>query len=225
MNAQDTEDSKNSGAIVYNQEVPEDVRSRLEGGLEGLVQGYRTNTIYQRSYSVPELIQILLEAAAWKQALGAAAVIFLKEYIKKLGQLSAEASWSQGSALTSALKDKSVASLRKFAGAIAQAKQSLSARSWVNIGLPIPDDYHGTLLRLGTDDEEEIALVLALFASWVEEIEGRLQEELEESEARVLGAISLDLDEDGNFRAKWKDQDFGEHQITIQSPLNEEMEE
>lgn len=217
------QDMDAGGVIFYNQEVPAGVRKRLEIDLDEVIRYDETRTIHQRSATVPELVQVLLEASAWKQALGAAAVLFMKEYIKELGRLSAKSTWRQGKALASTLKDLSVEPLKKTADALARAKQSLSNRSRVSIGLPIPDDYFGTLLEIEAEEEDEIALILALFVTRVEEIEGRLEEEREQE--RALGAISLHVDDRGNFVAEWKDQNFEEHRVVFSSPVADQIEQ
>lgn len=215
----DTSDTGRRDIIIYNQEVTEDVRIQLENDLRDTFHVSSSKTVYQHSATVPELVQILLEAATWKNGLGTAAAIFLKAYLEKLGNKAAESTWNLSVALAKILKDKSVASLKKVTDAIFRVRKSLSSRSRFIIGLPYPEDYHGTLLTIETNDREEVALVLALFAVEAEEIQNRLSQEVDETQ--VLGAITLGIDDDGAFVATWMDHALQEHEIKIPTPLSE----
>lgn len=203
--------------ILYNQEVPQDVRSKLEDELRDTIHVDRSQTIYMMSQTVPELVQIVLDAVTWKNGLGTAAAIFFKSYLEKIGSIAAESSWKQSSAIAKVLKENSVEAIESFVDAIIGAKKSLSPNCRFMIGLPYPEGYRGTLLRIEADNREEIAIVLALFVTQVQRIQDRLSEEVDEENVAV--GISLKLNEDGDFVATWYDREQQYHEIMISNSL------
>ena len=161
-----------------------------------------------------------MEAIEWVTPLKAAAAFFIYHvskligsFEKKLGEKAAEAFWEKRAEIKNKLKETAAAPLRKVASAISKARRASTNQTYVRIGLPIPDDYFGSMLSVEGDDEVTIAMTLAMFVMKAEEIEEAIKRESEKGE--IFGGVELKLDPEGGFIAMWYDKDSKMHKIKI----------
>ena len=204
-----------------NHAVSGETRSQLEADLRQVLNITQSRVMTQKSYGIPELIQIVLDAVEWISPLKAAAAFFifhlgrfLSSFEKKLGEKAAETAWENREEIKEKLKETAAKPLGLVASAIARAKRSSSNQTYVRIGLPIPNDYFATLLSVDGDDEVSIAVTIAFFVLKAEEIEETIKRESREK--GIAGGVKLHLEPGGSFVAQWDDEDFGYHEIRIE---------
>lgn len=206
--------------LYTNQAVPQEARERLAANLKGVLPASETTVIHQKAEGVNSIIQLALEASKWVTPLKAAASYFLYQVGKGVASFSSQIGKRAADAAIDRWVDKDAvdqksddAPLRKVAKALAEAVDATEDRTQVRIGLPIPDDFMSCCVQLEDPSEEEIALVISLFVLQAEEIERTMKSA--EKDHEILGPVDLHLREDGRFEARWKDQQFNEHQAII----------
>lgn len=200
--------------------VPDEVRARLEAQLAKVLPIHTSRVTHQRSAPpLTEVIQIMLDASAWIQALGGAAAYllyqlnkFVTEVNKRTAQHVADRFWDRDKA-RELLQDDQAEPLRLVASTIDEAKRATPNKTEVIIGLPIPGEYIGTMLRVEWEDEVDLALAIAEFVERAETIERIIKEH---EEGGFFGGAYLKLQPDGGFILKWQDEDYTMYETRIE---------
>jgi len=206
--------------LYTNQAVPQKARERLAEDLKRVLPVSEVTVIHQKAEGVNSIIQVALEASEWVTPLKAAATFFLYQvgkgvasFSSQIGKRAADAAIDRWVDEDSFDQNADDARVREVAKALAEAAESTDDHTKLRIGLPIPDDFMSCCVMLDDPTEEEIALVISLFVLQAEELERTM--ERAEKDHNILGPVDLSLREDGRFEARWKDQEFNEHQAII----------
>jgi hypothetical protein len=202
--------------ISATEDVPDEALSALADDLRGLgtVQ-VDENRTFLRSAEPPSWIVLLEQTSSWVMILGPSAAVFLSELLKE----AAKDTWRNKERIARALANPIVQPLRTMAAAIARFRGLVAPRTEVDIGIPLPDDYFGTRLRLEGTDADSIALEIALYIQHCGAIE-KLFEDVERGSSGVLGHISLRLLPDGSMQAEWMSRDLEPHNRVFPPPAS-----
>ena len=188
--------------LSATEDVPDDRLATLASDLRELVQvdvdEARTGYEYVEP---PSRIALLERILTWAAILGPSAAVFLNELLKE----AAKDTYRNKAAISRALAKPVVAPLRAAARAITRFRKSRE-RTQIQVGVPAPDEYFGTRLRLEGQDEDSIALELALFIKHAGGIQAVL-DDVQRDGQRVIGQITLTLLPDGSMQAQWMDGD------------------
>lgn len=158
----------------------------------------------------PSWVTFLANADWLIKGLAASAALYVAEIIKE----AAKETWRN--------RDKALAAgvaaskgITRLANSIANFRQSLSPRTKVLIGLPIPDDYFGTTLELIGLDPIDLELQIALFVHHLPALTALIRSESLEH-GRVLGGVHLKLLQDSTLEVSWMDRDsFEQHRRVL----------
>jgi len=183
--------------LLLSRNFPKAIRTQLLAEWEDIFGSTEFSELMMKAdVPSPEFIQILAEARAWVTPLKAAATAFLLPFLgqlgTQLGKRTADAIWSKGSA-----------ALKRAAAALVRARDSSPGRPIITIGLSLPDDFYGTAITFHPDHESEAARVLACFVLSASAIEAFVTQEM--TAGRLgRGGVTLDLQPDGSFVARWR---------------------
>lgn len=168
----------------------------------GFVHVDEHRTFY-KSAEPPSWVALFEQTSAWVMVLGPSAAVFLGELLKE----AAKDTWRNKDRIARALAKLVVQPLQTAAAAITRFRSMAAPRTDVDIGIPLPDDFFGTRLRLEGTDADSIALEIALFVQQCGAIQALL-EDAERGGAGVVGQISLSLLPDGSMRVEWMNRDL-----------------
>lgn len=157
---------------------------------------------------LPQLIQLLGDAAAWLPLQAAASV-----YLGTLAKHAADATWKGVSAL---FKSPEVKPLADTAETIADAASDMGGEVEIFVGLNIPDKNWGTAMRINAGSAEDVARALALFVVNADKISKMMQEEINAGRIPFARA-EIEVHEGDTITVRWQDQNFVEHKKDIQS--------
>ena len=188
--------------LSATEDVPDDRLAMLASDLRELVpvDVDEARTSY-KSVEPPSWIALLEEVPTWAAILGPSAAVFLNELLKE----AAKDTYRNKSVISRALARPIVAPLRAAASAITRFRKSRE-RTQILVGVPAPDQYFGTRLRLEGQDEDSIAMELAFFINHAGGIQAAL-DDVQRDGQRVIGQITLTLLPDGSMQAQWMDGD------------------
>jgi hypothetical protein len=188
--------------LSATEDVPDDRLAMLASDLRELVpvDVDEARTGY-KSVEPPSWIALLERIPTWAAILGPSAAVFLNELLKE----AAKDTYRNKAAIGRALAKPVVAPLRAAASAITRFRKSRE-RTQIQVGVPAPDEYFGTRLRLEGQDEDSIAVELALFIKHAGGIQAVL-DDVQRDGKHVIGQITLTLLPDGTMQAQWMDGD------------------
>lgn len=159
-----------------------------------------TSTFAYRSTDVPSWISFLATADWWVQALAAYATLYIAEIVKEAGKDT----WKNRAKAVTAVRSVGNA-IRILASSIARLRSKLEPSSSVTVGIPVPDWVYTTDLKLSAEDEDELAVELALFVHHLPELEALIESEGLHQGAAV-GWINLRILLDGSMEIQWMDK-------------------
>lgn len=153
----------------------------------------------------PLYITILGAAAQWVTPLKLASTVFLG----RLAQLAADDLWKNKGKIAQALREEATSRIGMLAEALGRAREQAQRPVTISLGLPIPDDHFGTVVRIDARKPvEEIAVAIAVLTARAEEIEGLLRaEELAGND--ILGGVDVSIEEDLSLTLTWTTRGFG----------------
>jgi hypothetical protein len=155
---------------------------------------------------LPQLIQLLGDAAAWLPLQAAASV-----YLGTLAKHAADATWRGISTL---FKSPEVKPLADTAETIADAASDIGGEVEIFVGLNIPDKNWGTAMRIKAGNAEDIARALALFVVNADKISKMMQEEI--AAGRIpFARAEIEVHEGDTLILKWRDQNFETHERKV----------
>jgi Uma2 family endonuclease len=200
----------NPTELFVTADIPPSVQEQISSEIGQVLPIHERHVMEFRSTDGPSFVQLVADAVQWITPLKAAAIVFLSQLAKN----AADEVWKNKAHLYRILKDTSVDPLYRLVRALAQAKREVSTHTRVVIGLPIPQEYLGTLLALETVDEVELAWTIANFVDKVDKINNRLQQELEGGH-EPLSIVKLIIQPDGSFVARWEEMNGKTYGFTI----------
>jgi hypothetical protein len=170
------------------------LRDELSPDLELVLDEH---SISLKSFEPPSWVQFFAEGPWWLKTLGAYAALYVAEIVKEAGKQT----WKSRAKIVLAsvtAGDK----VLKLARALAKLRKSLPAHSKLVLGLPVPDDYFGIRYDLVARDEDLMASEIALFVSYIPQVE-----QLVESEGLrngiVTGPLMLLVRDDLALKVTW----------------------
>ena len=146
-----------------------------------------------KSLEPPSWIQFLADGPWWVQVLGASAALYVAEIVRGAAKSTIQALSTARSPLNS------------FSSTLKKLRKTLGNRTSMVIGLPVPTDNFGTMLKLRGDTVAELEFQVALFVHHVPALMKLIESE-NLSEQRVLGAVVLKLLDDGGLEVRWVDE-------------------
>jgi hypothetical protein len=159
--------------------------------------------------SPPAWINLIADAPWWVKGFGAYAALYVAELVKE----AAKDTWKH--------KGKIVAGMvgvgnrvSRLASSLFTARSSSRRNTDLSIGLPIPDEDYTTLLRLSSDEPDDLALEIALFVHHLPALIQLLQAEGVRTGATVRW-VSTELLDDGSLRARWLQNEPLQHREAI----------
>lgn len=199
----------------------EDVRTvdieMLVGDLRGVIAvDVDENRMAFRSAEPPSWIALIQHIPTWAAIIGPSAAVFLNELLKEAGKDA----YKNKTKVARVLAKPLVKPLQVLAAAIVKFQEA-GRRTNVDVGAPVPDEYFGTRLRLTGDDQESIALELALFVRHCGGIQTVL-DGIHNRDSRVIGQVTLTLFPDGSMHIQWMESDAGIRTETLPRPRPDE---
>jgi len=134
----------------------------------------------------PSWIQLIAEADWWIKIFGAWAAVYSATIAKEAGT----ATWKE----TTELAKKLYASTLK-------ARRQAGPATYLQIGLPFPDEVYTTLIKSHAESEEEFLKEFALFVHHLPELERYLKSEHVEGD--ISGWVTLELLSKGDLRVQY----------------------
>lgn len=184
-----------SSGIPHNlvEELTAELRPEIEAEID-------TDTFAYRSTDAPSWISFLATADWWVQALATYAALYVAEIVKEAGKDT----WKNRAKAVTAVRSVGNA-IRKLASSIAHVRSKLEPGSSVTVGIPVPDWVYTTDLKLSTEDEDELAVELALFVHHLPKL-GALIESEGLHQGAAVGWINLRILPDGSLEVQWMDK-------------------
>jgi hypothetical protein len=147
----------------------------------------------------PSWIRLYADADWWIKGLSAYAALYVAEIVKE----AAKDTWKNRGKIASA----AVATggrIRQLALALAKLRSRLRPETGIEIGLPFPDDYDGTLFEVTGDDVDELAAQCAVFVHYLPALMKLIREE-ELGRASVATGIQIAVRADLSLEVSWQD--------------------
>lgn len=135
------------------------------------------------------------------KALGAYAAIFAAELTKE----AAKETWRNRRRVVEAVGRVPQLVTAPVVRAFVRLRGIVGPRTSIDLGLPVPDDYFGTRMRLEGRSPAELATELCLFLHHLPGLADLLAEQGLDRQ-RVTGQITLDLLDDGSLEVSWMDR-------------------
>lgn len=157
--------------------------------------------MFFRSMEVPSWVSVVAEASWWVKALAAAASVYVSGILSEAGKDT----WKNRGKIAEGVRrlPSAITQLAEFALA---ARSAGTAKTFVVLSIPFPDEYSTTNLRVSHSSREELELSIALFVHHIPALE-RLWLDEGLMEKRPVGGIHLELGEDCSLLVTWMDRD------------------
>jgi hypothetical protein len=163
----------------------------------------------------PSSFQLVADFITWSTVFKAAATAFLLPFLSQLGKNAADDLWKHKAEFAAKLRELVVQPLHFLSSAIAGLnRQLVSRRKIVQIGLPIPDIYWGTILRIDSEDEVEVAWMLAHFILKAEAIHETVAKLIDEDHSGSP-YFELHLTPTGEWVVAWRDDADEQHEHRV----------
>lgn len=165
----------------------------------------------RRSVDPSQAITLIGDVVEWLPLKEAATT-----YLNRLAECAADLTMGAlGVGLYKLYKLKKVEPLANFAKALKKASIKVNGEVEICIGLPIPDDFFGTTLKIKEDDLEDILYFLAIFIFNVEDISEILQKEFEDK-GMPFGSGIIKFESKKYFIVSWcSKRDYKKHEKRI----------
>lgn len=132
----------------FNAELPTELRGEIV-----------SSQIYLRSADPPSWVTFLADADWWIKALAAWVALYVAEIAKEAGKDT----WKNRGRLLAAGRRLGARATSAFARSISRLAGRLEARTELWIGVPVPDYFFSTTIRLDGQDPHDVTLTLAAF--------------------------------------------------------------
>ena len=170
--------------------------------------------IFLKSAEPPSWILFLAEVPWWLKALGAYSALYVGELVKE----AAKETWKARAKVIGGAGAATRGVLTAFAASLGRLRQKIVRRTDLFVGLPFPDDYFCSRLRIEGESAAEFEAQIALFVHHLPALL-RLIESEGLSESTVAAVISLRLLDNSGLEVRW--QDNTTHDVhTIVLPLD-----
>ena len=201
--------------LETSQDIPEEIRKKLTSDLTPIFHIKDRESAITKSPDSPTFIQIIGEVAQWITPLKATVISFLYHVSKQIAKRVADDIWDHKAEILKILKEATFSPMRQIAQAFLKLKKNFPKKIEITVGLPIPEEYFGTVFTFKANDEVEIIWYLANFINKVEEIDKAMQLEVKKGN-KPLGRAFLTLQPNGSFIVRWKDQkEMKKHELQI----------
>ena len=163
----------------------------------------------------PSSFQLVADFITWSTVFKAAATVFLSQFLSQLAKNAADDLWKHKAELAAKLRELVVQPLRFLSSTIAGLNRQLVGRQKIiQIRLPIPDIYWGTVLRIDSADEVEVAWLLAHFILKVEAIHETVAKLIDEGHSGSP-YFELRLTPTGEWVVAWRDDADEQHEHRV----------
>jgi hypothetical protein len=147
----------------------------------------------------PSWVRFYAENNWWIKGLGAYAAIYVAEIVRE----AAKDTWKNRSKIVSAAVVAG-GRVRQLAVALASLRKRLAPETGIEIALPFPDDYEGTILQLIGTDVDELAVECAVFVHYLPALMNLIRKEAL-SRGSVATGIQLVMLDDLSLEVSWLD--------------------
>jgi hypothetical protein len=170
-----------------------------ELGAEFEIQIDATPRMYKGGTVLPSWVRFYAENDWWINGLGAYAAIYVAEIVRE----AAKDTWRNRSKIVSAAVVAG-GRVRQLAVALASLRKRLAPETSIEIALPFPDDYDGTILELIGTDVDELAVECAVFVHYLPALMNLIHKE-GLSRGSVATGIQLAMLDDLSLEVSWQD--------------------
>ncbi len=186
--------------VTYTSDVPLGELRHLsaELGADFGIEIDETSRFYKGGIP-PSWIRIFADADVWTKFFGAYVALYVAEIVKEAGKDT----WKNRKAVVAAAGG-ALDRIRQYASALANMRSRLAPQTRIEIALPFPDEYDGTILELVADEANVFAFQLAVFVNYLPAINELIRKE-GLSSATVATGIQLSLLADLSLTARWQD--------------------
>lgn len=153
-----------------------------------------------KSVEPPSWILFLAEAPWWLKALAAYSSLYVGELVKE----AAKETWKSRAKVIGGVGAATRGALITFAANLGGLRQRIARKTDLFLGLPFPDDYFCTMLRIEGKRAAEFEAQIALFVHHLPALL-RLIESERLSKSTVAGGISLRLLDNSGLEVRWQD--------------------
>jgi hypothetical protein len=160
--------------------------------IDGMPRSYK-------SAAPPSWVRFYAENDWWIKGLGAYAAIYVAELVRE----AAKDTWKNRRKIVSAAVVAG-GRVRQLAVALASLRKRLAPDTRIEIALPFPDDFDGTILELVGTDADELAVECAVFVHYLPALMNLIREE-GLSRGSVATGIQLVMLDDLSLEVSWQD--------------------
>lgn len=187
--------------VTWTKDLPLDNLRNLstELGIDFEIEIDETPRIYKGGTVIPSWVRFFAEADWWIKGLGAYAAI----YVATIVQEAAKDTWKNRSKIISAAAGAGDR-VKQFAAALASLRKRLAPKTHIEIALPFPDDYDGTILEVVGSDVDELAVQLAVFVHYLPALVALIRKE-GLTRGTVATGIQLFMLPDLSLKVSWQD--------------------
>lgn len=157
--------------------------------------------VFMRAMDVPSWVSIAADAQWWKYVLAATAAVYVHGIVSEAGKDT----WKNRGKLAEGAR-VARSKVSRLADLIMAARKAGSARTFVTLSIPLPNQYHSIELKLDYDTQDELEFEIALFVHHVPAIE-ELVIRRGLNQDPPVGGINLEFGvEDFSILASWMDR-------------------
>lgn len=170
--------------------------------------------LFMKAMEVPSWVSIVAQAPWWLQFLAASASVYVSGFISEAGKDT----WKNRGKIAQVARavPSAISTLADF---ISSTKKAGSSRTFVTLGIPLPDEYSLVQLRLDYETQEELEFEIALFVHYVPAIEAFIERE-RLNERPPVGAVVVEFgSEDFSLAISWMDRQSLERKSEVLLPV------
>jgi hypothetical protein len=168
-----------------------------------------TPRTYKGGTVLPSFVRLYADANWLVQLFGVYAAL----YVKTIVQEAAKDTWKNRSKIISAAVGAGDR-IKQFAVSLARLRKSLAPKTCIEIALPYPDDFDGTILEIVGTDADELAVQLAVFVHYLPALEALISKE-GLTRGTVATGIQLFMLPDLSLKVSWQDNGSLKWQIRM----------
>jgi hypothetical protein len=147
----------------------------------------------------PSWVRFLAEADWYIKVLGGYAALYVAEIVKE----AAKETWKSRSKIISGAVGAGNR-IKQFAIALANFRNHTAPETLLEIVVPFPDDYDGTILDIAGNDVDELAVQIAAFVHHLPALQALIRDE-GLTRTTIATGIQLELLPDLSLKASWQD--------------------
>lgn len=169
-----------------------------------------------RAMEVPSWVSIVAGAPWWTHALAAGASVYLSGLLNE----ARRDTWKNRGRIAKTVRRIPLA-IKQFAEFVLSVQSAGSAKTFVVLAIPFPDEFNTAHLRLSYSSQEELEFSIALFVHHIPALE-RLWNMEGLLKNLPVGGIQLELGDDCSLLVSWMDGislDHREHVISFGGDL------